>query len=145
MKLLIQRVSSASVSVDSSVVSEIEKGLCVFIGFCREDSESVIETGVKKMLNLRIFEDEKNKMNRSVKDINGEILCVSQFTLCSDVQSGNRPGFDSAMESEKAGILFDRFCETASKEIKTKRGVFKSLMDVRLVNHGPATFILELK
>ncbi|PIP14516.1 MAG: D-tyrosyl-tRNA(Tyr) deacylase [bacterium (Candidatus Stahlbacteria) CG23_combo_of_CG06-09_8_20_14_all_34_7] len=145
MKLLIQRVSRASVFINNSLISEIENGLCVFIGFCKDDTEGIIEKGVKKLLNLRIFEDENNKMNKSVKDLNGEVLLISQFTLCADMNSGNRPSFDYAMKIENANILFEKFYDLVSKEIRIKKGVFRSLMDIQLVNHGPATFVLEIK
>ena len=145
MKLLIQRVSRASVFINNSLISEIGNGLCVFIGFCKDDTEGIIEKGVKKLLNLRIFEDENNKMNKSVKDLNGEVLLISQFTLCADMNSGNRPSFDYAMKIENANILFEKFYDLVSKEIRIKKGVFRSLMDIQLVNHGPATFVLEIK
>ncbi|HAV92265.1 TPA: D-tyrosyl-tRNA(Tyr) deacylase [candidate division WOR-3 bacterium] len=145
MKLLVQRVSRASVRVNGELISEIGRGLCVFAGFCKGDSYEIIERGAKKLLNLRVFEDEEQKMNKSIKDIGGEILLVSQFTLCAELSGGNRPGFDDTLDREKASELYEELINSLSKSVTAKKGLFGALMDIQIVNHGPATFILETK
>lgn len=144
MRAVIQRVSQARVKVDSKIVSHIGKGLLVLLGIEKEDTEEIIDYSAKKVANLRIFADNQGKMNLSVKDIKGEVLAVSQFTLCAYVKKGNRPGFSEAMEEGIAIILYKRFVETLSKEgIPVKEGIFKAHMEVELVNDGPVTIILE--
>lgn len=144
MRAVIQRVSQARVKVDSEIVSHIGKGLLVLLGIEKEDTEEIIDYSAKKIANLRIFGDNQGKMNLSVKDIKGEVLAVSQFTLCAYVKKGNRPGFSEAMEEGIANILYKRFVETLSKEgIPVKEGIFKAHMEVELVNDGPVTIILE--
>ncbi len=144
MRAVIQRVSQAKVKVNSEVVSHIGKGLLVLLGIEKEDTAEIIDYSAKKIANLRIFGDNQGKMNLSVKDVKGEVLVVSQFTLCAYVKKGNRPGFSVAMEEGIANILCKRFVETLSKEgVPVKEGVFKAHMEVELVNDGPVTIILE--
>jgi len=144
MKILIQRVKSASVTIEGKLISKIGKGLLIFLGISRTDTISQIEYLSKKCLNLRIFEDENDKMNLSVKDIEGEILLVSQFTLCANCKKGNRPSFTDSAKPEVAEKLYKEFAKELTKNgIKPKLGIFGALMEVELVNLGPATFILE--
>ena len=144
MKLVIQRVKSAKVEVNNNLVSEIGKGLLILLGVSETDSGSEIEWLAKKVIELRIFEDEIQKMNLSVKDIGGEILLVSQFTLYADCRKGRRPDFNKAAKPEKAERLYKEFAnELAQKGIRPKMGIFGAFMQVSLVNDGPVTIILE--
>ena len=144
MKLVIQRVKSAKVEVNNNLVSEIGKGLLILLGVSETDSGSEIEWLAKKVIELRIFEDEIQKMNLSVKDVFGEILLVSQFTLYADCRKGRRPDFNKAAKPEKAERLYKEFAnELAQKGIRPKMGIFGAFMQVSLVNDGPVTIILE--
>ena len=143
MKLVIQRVNSASVTIENKLYSSINKGLLVLFGVEKDDKEDMIEYFAQKLLKLRIFEDEQGKMNKSVLDINGEILAVSQFTLCADCKKGTRPSFDSAKESGVAKEYYEKFVEILKKSgINIKTGVFGAHMQVELINNGPVTIIL---
>jgi len=145
MKLVIQRVKSASVTIDGKIYSSINNGLLVLYGVEKGDTEDFSKYLCDKILKLRIFEDENEKMNLSVKDVNGEILIVSQFTLAGDTRKGTRPSFDSAMPPQEAKIMYENFVSmvrgNCSLEVKT--GIFGAMMDVALINDGPVTFILE--
>jgi len=144
MRLLIQRVSKAAVSVDGKRVSSIEKGLLIFIGVAKEDDGSQIDWLAQKVVNLRIFEDDYNKMNLSVKDINGEILIVSQFTLYGNSNKGRRPDFLSAANPQKAENMYLDFSNAVTKQgIVPKMGIFGAHMKIDLINDGPVTMILE--
>lgn len=145
MKAVIQRVLSSSVSVDGKVVGECKKGYMILLGVQSDDTVRDLDTLVKKVVNLRIFEDEEGKMNLSLLQIGGEVLCISQFTLCADTKKGNRPSFIEAMQPECASDYYDRFCE-GLKENGVKRvekGIFGADMKVSLVNDGPVTIILD--
>lgn len=144
MKLLIQRVKNASVKVDEEIVGKIEEGLLVFIGITHGDNREKADYLVKKLCNLRIFHDQDEKMNLNVKDVNGEVLVVSQFTLYANSEGGNRPSFVDAAKPEIARELYDYFCKKCEeKSIKVQTGVFGAHMEVSLINNGPVTIILE--
>ena len=143
MKLVVQRVKEASVAVNSEVVGKIDKGLLVLVGFTYGDNEEIIDYMINKLLNLRIFDDENGVMNLSVRDINGSILSVSQFTLYADSKKGNRPSYIKALKGEEASVLYDLFNTKLKSIINTSTGVFGADMKVSLINDGPVTIILE--
>ena len=143
MKALIQRVKSASVTIDGILYSKIDAGILVLLGVEKGDTQENADKLVDKLSKLRIFEDENEKMNLSIQDVKGEMLVVSQFTLCGDCKKGTRPSFDNAELPQKAKKLYEDFCEILSDKIIVKTGVFGAMMDVSLINDGPVTFILE--
>ncbi|MBO5478966.1 MAG: D-tyrosyl-tRNA(Tyr) deacylase [Clostridia bacterium] len=144
MKTVIQRVTSANVAVNNKIVGKIEKGLVILLGISDEDTEETISKIVKKIVNLRIFSDENDKMNLSVKDITGKILVISQFTLYADCRKGNRPSFTNAGKPEHANKLYEYFIKEVEKqEIGVEHGIFGADMKVTLTNDGPVTIILE--
>jgi len=144
MKTVIQRVSESSVKVDGKVVGEIGKGLMLLVGIDENDEKTDADWLVQKILNLRIFGDEDDKLNLSVQDIKGEILCISQFTLMADYKKGNRPSFIKAARPEKAIPLFDYFKEEIAKSgLKTESGIFGADMKVSLINDGPVTIVMD--
>jgi D-tyrosyl-tRNA(Tyr) deacylase len=144
MKALIQRVSRADVSVDGESAGRIGDGLLVLLGVGRKDTEKQADLLVQKIVNLRIFEDDNAKMNRSLADIQGELLVVSQFTLMADTKKGRRPSFVNAAPPEQADRLYMVFVEKArEKGIKTETGSFGAMMEVSLVNDGPVTIMLD--
>lgn len=146
MKIVLQRVSEASVNVDGKTVGAIAKGLMLLIGIQEDDTPKDADWLIRKILHLRIFSDENGKMNLSVKDINGEILCISQFTLLADYRKGNRPSFIKAMKPEKAIPLFDYFVDEIKKStLKIESGIFGADMKVSLLNDGPVTIVLDSK
>ena len=146
MKIVVQRVSQASVKVGREIVGEISQGLLLLVGIEENDEKEDTEWLSKKILDLRIFSDEEGKMNRSVKDINGEILCVSQFTLIADYKKGNRPSFIKAAKPEKAVPLFEYFKGLIkSSGLKTESGIFGADMKVCLLNDGPVTIVMDSK
>jgi len=144
--LVIQRVKSAYVEVEGKVVSQIGKGLLVLVAVKEDDTEREVEWCADKVSVIRIFGDEEAKMNLSVNDVGGEILAVSQFTLCGELKKGTRPSFSNAAKAEKAKPLFEFFVNKIKENgIPVKSGVFQTMMDVGLINDGPVTIILEKK
>lgn len=144
MRLLIQRVSKASVKVEGECVGKINKGFLVFLGITHGDTKDNVDYLVNKLYNLRVFEDENEKMNLSIKDINGEILIVSQFTLYADTSHGNRPSFINAAKPYEANELYEYFIEKAKQTgLKIEAGIFGADMKVELLNDGPVTILLE--
>lgn len=144
MKILVQKVLNASVTVNKQLVSQINQGFLLFIGVEKGDTQTQADFLAKKIANLRIFEDENNKMNLSIQDVKGEILAVSQFTLAADLSRGNRPGFDSAARPEEAKLLYEYFvAQLQTYNLPVQTGIFQADMKVALTNDGPSTFILE--
>lgn len=144
MKLVLQRVKKASVSVDGSITGNIGPGLLIFLGVHEQDTTETADFLVKKCSELRIFSDQNDKMNLSVKDIDGEALVVSQFTLLADCSKGRRPNFTSAANPEKGNQLYTYFVNRLREQIrKVETGVFGANMQVELINDGPVTLILE--
>lgn len=146
MRAVIQRVSNSSVSISGKIIGKIEKGLLVFLGVGKNDTEKDAEYLANKIVNLRIFEDENGKMNRSLIEIGGRMLVVPQFTLYSDCSKGRRPSFVEASEPKKANRLYEHFAYLVSqKKIQVEKGKFQEMMSVSLVNDGPVTFIINSK
>ena len=147
MRVLIQRVKKASVTVNKELISLIDNGLLVFIGIGEEDNSEDIEWLTKKIANKRLFDDENGVMNKSVIDINGDILAVSQFTLMASTKKGNRPSYIKAAKPEISIPLYEQFCTEMEIAINKpiKRGVFGADMQVELINDGPVTIILDTK
>jgi len=145
MKVVLQRVKSAYVKVDSSTVSEIDSGYLLLWGIEESDTEVESEILINKILNFRIFSDENLKMNKSIIDISGEILIVSQFTLAGKFLKGNRPSFVNAKSPEIAEKMISNIVQEFSKHVSVKTGSFGAMMDVGLVNDGPATFVLTAR
>lgn len=147
MKIILQRVLSSSVSVDTKTVASIGKGYLLLLGIEKDDNESMCKTLAYKVSGLRVFEDEKGKMNLSVNDVNGEVLVVSNFTICADCKRGKRPSFSNAKDSSEAKILYNKFCEQIQMNIlkEVKKGVFGADMKIEIINDGPVTIILDSK
>ena len=146
MKILIQRVKSASVTISDEKFSSIKEGILALVGIEKGDTLDEVQKLAQKTVNLRIFPDENNKMNKSLLDINGEMLIVSQFTLCGDCKKGTRPSFDKSAPPDIANELYESFIkEVSAYGIKTQTGSFGAMMDVELINDGPVTFMLEVR
>ena len=144
MRATIQRVSRAKVTVDNSVTGAIKNGILVLLGVHRDDNEKAVSWMVEKIINLRIFEDDRGKMNLSLKDTGGSLLIVSQFTLYGDCRKGRRPGYSNAAPPEKADDLYQKFItEAKSRDIPVQCGTFQAHMQVELVNDGPVTLLLD--
>ncbi|MBC5659799.1 D-tyrosyl-tRNA(Tyr) deacylase [Anaerosacchariphilus sp. NSJ-68] len=144
MKFVIQRVSHASVTVHEETIGRINQGYLVLIGVGKEDTKEDADRLVKKMIGLRIFSDENGKINKSLKDVDGELLLVSQFTLYADCRHGNRPGFTDAAGPDMANELYEYIIESCKKEVAVvERGEFGADMKVELLNDGPFTILLE--
>ena len=144
MKFIVQRVNKSQVEVEEKVVGKIDKGFMVLIGITHNDTKEIADFLVRKLINLRVFEDEKGKMNLSLKDVQGSLLLISQFTLYADCTSGNRPSFTNAAKPEFANELYEYIIEECKKQIpNVQTGIFGADMQVSLVNDGPVTIILE--
>lgn len=143
MRCVIQKVTKSSVTVDNKLISEIGLGLNVLVGFTATDTIEDIKYCVRKITNLRIFEDENDVMNRSVIDVNGSILSISQFTLYGDTKKGNRPSYINALGGEKAEPLYNEFNRQLNEIVPTYAGVFGADMKVEIHNDGPATIIID--
>ncbi|RMA93150.1 D-aminoacyl-tRNA deacylase [Hydrogenothermus marinus] len=146
MIAVVQRVLSSKVEVDGKVVGEIGKGLNILLGVVKGDTEEDIHKLVNKIVNLRIFsKDKEGKMDLSVKDINGQVLVISQFTLAGNIKKGRRPSFENAEKPDIAKKLYEKFIEEISKHVETKTGIFAADMKVYILNDGPVTFIINSK
>lgn len=144
MKIVVQRVKRAKVDVDSKTVGEIEKGFLVFLGVTHDDTKENADYLVRKLCNLRVFEDENEKMNLSLKDVNGKLLIVSQFTLYADCSQGNRPSFIQAAKPDYAEELYEYFCKQCEGNgIHVEKGIFGADMQIELLNDGPVTIVIE--
>lgn len=145
MRLVVQRVKKAKVEVDKQIVGKISRGLLVYLGVEKGDGEREVHFMADKVLHLRIFPDSEGKMNRSVKDIDGAVLSISQFTLASHIKKGRRPDFNNAEEPAKAQTLYNQFNNILGQEIHVEKGVFGAMMNIISVNEGPVTLIIEKK
>ena len=144
MKIILQKVKKASVSVNNKVVGSIDKGYCLLVGVHKESTEEDAKYLAKKVAQARLFEDENDKINLSLKDVGGSILSVSQFTLYADTKKGNRPSFTSAAGAEKANQLYEKFNEFLREEgVTVETGIFQTMMEVNIVNDGPITIVYE--
>ena len=145
MKIIVQRVKQAQVSIEGQVYSQIKQGLLLLVGVGPEDQAEDLDYAVRKLVNMRIFSDAEGKMNLSVKDIKGEILSISQFTLFADTKKGNRPAFTGAAKPDMAEAFYQDLNRKLAKEIPVETGVFGADMQVELINDGPVTIILDTK
>ena len=147
MRVLIQRVKKASVTVDDKLISLIDKGLLIFVGICDEDNDEDIEWLTKKIANIRLFDDENGVMNLSVTDTGGDILAVSQFTLMASTKKGNRPSYIKAAKPDISVPLYEKFCTEMEIAVNKpiKRGIFGADMKVELINDGPVTIFIDSK
>ncbi|MBP3765766.1 MAG: D-tyrosyl-tRNA(Tyr) deacylase [Bacilli bacterium] len=143
MRLLVQRSLNSSVTVDNKIVGKIDSGLVVFVGFKTDDSINDIEYLVKKLVNLRIFDDLDGVMNKSILDVGGKVLSISQFTLYADTKKGNRPSYVNSMKQEDASKMYDIFNEKLKQYVDVETGIFRSDMKVCITNNGPVTIMLE--
>lgn len=145
MRAVIQRVKEAKVEVDQKIVGQIKQGILVLFGCHKDDIDNQIDYLVDKIVNMRIFSDEDDKMNLSIKDIDGDILVVSQFTLLADTKKGRRPSFINSMEPKKANEFYEKFISKLKVHIKNvPTGIFGAKMQVSLINDGPVTFVLDM-
>lgn len=146
MKVVIQRVTSSNVKVDGKIVGEINQGLNILLGVLKDDTKEDIQKLINKIINLRIFSDENGKMNKSIQDIDGELLVISQFTLAGNCKKGRRPSFDNSASPDIAENYYEEFINLAKQHIKNvQSGIFAASMEVSIINDGPVTFILDSK
>lgn len=144
MKVVVQRSKKAQVSVDGQLINEIDHGLVLLVGFTEGDDSAKIRAMARKVANLRIFDDELGVMNKSILDVGGAILSISQFTLYGDATKGNRPSYIKAMKGDKAIVLYEEFNAELNKYVKTLPGVFGADMEILITNSGPVTILLEI-
>ena len=145
MKIVMQRVSQASVTIDGKIAGAIQQGLLLLVGICPEDGQEDIDYAVRKISQMRIFSDDADKMNLSVQDVGGQILSISQFTLYADTKKGNRPTFTGAAKPDLATQLYDQFNQQLAQIVPVQTGEFGADMKVSLVNDGPVTIVLDTK
>ncbi|HPC38227.1 MAG TPA: D-aminoacyl-tRNA deacylase [Exilispira sp.] len=146
MVIVLQRVKFASCEVEGNLISKIDKGFLLLIGIQKEEDEKSFEKLAKKIVNLRVFEDENGKMNKNIFQVDGEILAISQFTLAADIKNGNRPSFDTCMNPTNAKQIYENFIKILKMQnIKVKEGVFGAHMEINLINDGPVTFVIDSK
>lgn len=145
MKIVLQRVTRATVTIEDELYNAINQGLLLLVGVGPEDDQEDLTYAVRKILNMRIFSDNDGKMNLSVKDVGGEILSISQFTLFADTKKGNRPAFTGAAKPELASQLYDQFNTLLAEEVPVKTGIFGADMQIELINDGPVTILLDTK
>ncbi len=145
MRAVIQRVKEASVTIDGKLKASIGQGLLLFLGIEEADNETDLAYICDKTVNLRVFEDEEGKMNKSVMDINGSVLIVSQFTLYGDVRKGRRPSFIQAARPEKAIPLYEKAIAIIAEQVPVQTGAFQAMMDIQLINDGPVTILADSK
>lgn len=143
MRVVLQRSKASKVTIDGKVNGKIDKGYVVLVGFTDGDNTEIVDKMIKKIVNLRVFEDENEKMNLSIQDIGGSILSISQFTLYADAKKGNRPSFINAMNPEEASKLYDIFNQKLSEILHVETGIFGADMKVEIYNDGPVTIILD--
>ena len=143
MRLLVQRSLNSSVSVDDKIVGKIDSGLVVFVGFKTDDKVEDIDYLVNKLVNLRIFDDSDGVMNKSILDVGGKVLSISQFTLYADAKKGNRPSYINSMKQEEASRMYDIFNNKLKEYVDVETGIFRSNMKVSITNDGPVTIMLE--
>ncbi len=143
MKIVVQRAKNSSVSVEGKLVNKINFGLVILVGFSTSDTMENVEKMVKKVLNLRIFDDDAGVMNKSILDVKGQILSISQFTLYADCKKGNRPSYVGAMNGKQAIVLYEKFNQLLNESVETYPGVFGADMLLEITNDGPVTIILE--
>ena len=143
MRLLVQRSLNSSVSVDDKIVGKIDSGLVVLVGFKTDDTESDIDYLVKKLIGLRIFDDSEGVMNKSILDVGGKVLSISQFTLYAETKKGNRPSYINSMKQDDAAKMYDLFNNKLSNFVDVETGIFRSDMKVNITNDGPVTILLE--
>ena len=145
MRVVLQVVKKASLSIDSKVYSSIDKGYLLLLGYEANDTFEIVKKVIDKVLSLRLFMDDSNKTNLSLSDVNGQIMLVSQFTLYADIKKGRRPSFTSALKGEEAIVLYNKTIEYASSIMEVKTGVFGADMQIELVNDGPFTLMIDSK
>ena len=145
MRVVLQRVKHASCTIDGTITGKIKQGLLLLVGICDSDNEAILEKVAKKCVELRIFEDENGKMNLGLKDVGGEILSISQFTLYAETKKGNRPSYIKALNGEKAIKLYEQFNQKLSESLEVQTGIFGADMEVSIINDGPVTIIIDSK
>lgn len=145
MRVVVQRSLESNVSVEGKLISSISSGLVLLVGFTKGDTGKDIDYMVRKITNLRIFNDEEGIMNKSILDVGGSILSISQFTLYADTKKGNRPSYVNVMKGDEAKILYDKFNQELNKVVETKTGIFGADMQVNILNDGPVTILLDTK